>query len=919
MKYLLYLSVIAMMFLSIVSCGGSSGGQGGGDGGYTTVSISFGHSNSSSAGLSAQQVPPAVSYIRIYITGPRMAPMEIITSNDSVSIEVPNGSDRHFEIFAYDVNDVLLYYGDTYADLDGTPVTLNIYMSPVQPDISVSPASNDFGNVDADAGDTSAPQTFTVSNTGFMADLDIGTITLTGTDASEFAIQNDTCSGQSIAPAGSCTLDAVFSPASVGAKSANLSIPSNDPDTPTLDVPLSGTGTGICDLYVDVNTGFDTGDCSNILSSCQTITYALTQTPGSESICAAAGTYDSTAGETFPLQLKSGTSLICQGAGFTTVIDAGGTGAAGILGAAGASVQGCEILGADPGIDDNGAAITVDNTNVDGSASSIGLCIGIRARADSTITNSTVSGWGWDLCDGGYGIYVDSGANPTISGSNFIVNNFYGIFVTDSSPAISGNTISSNATGIYTGTADPTVSGNTITSNGSAVAIGNGSPAVTGNTITGNWSGVSVSNGTPAVNNNILSCNTAVDLFNWLTATAPPVDAQNNRWDHVPPSPIIDGTCSNAGEDICNFNFGSVDYTGASLAPSPCTTAGDSWTAATTTTGAPLARYRHTAVWTGAEMVVWGGNDAGGYTNTGGRYNPSTDSWIPTSTAGAPSARYGHPAVWTGTEMVVWGGRDTSSYFNTGGRYNPSTDTWTATSLTGAPTGRSGHPAIWTGTGTEMVVWGGRDTGGRTNTGGRYDPSADTWTATSLTGAPAAREFHTAVWTGAEMIVWGGNDAGGRTNTGGRYDPSTDTWTPTFLTGAPSARFAYTTVWTGTEMIVWGGRDGNFNFLNTGGRYDPSTDTWTATSLTGAPAARQDHTAVWTSAEMVVWGGWDGGVNYLNTGGRYDPSTDTWTATSLTGAPAAREYHTAVWTSAEMIVWGGVGPGRLNTGGRYTP
>src|SRR5438034_5693843 len=32
----------------------------------------------------------------------------------------------------------------------------------------------------------------------------------------------------------------------------------------------------------------------------------------------------------------------------------------------------------------------------------------------------------------------------------------------------------------------------------------------------------------------------------------------------------------------------------------------------------------------------------------------------------------------------------------------------------------------------------------------------DTWTNTSTTNAPAAREVHTAVWTGSEMIVWGG-------------------------------------------------------------------------------------------------------------------------------------------------------------------
>ena len=46
----------------------------------------------------------------------------------------------------------------------------------------------------------------------------------------------------------------------------------------------------------------------------------------------------------------------------------------------------------------------------------------------------------------------------------------------------------------------------------------------------------------------------------------------------------------------------------------------------------------------------------------------------------------------------------------------------------------------------------------RFNTGGRYNPSTDSWTATSTTNAPAARFVHTAVWTGSEMIVWGGID-----------------------------------------------------------------------------------------------------------------------------------------------------------------
>src|SRR5262249_14348667 len=44
------------------------------------------------------------------------------------------------------------------------------------------------------------------------------------------------------------------------------------------------------------------------------------------------------------------------------------------------------------------------------------------------------------------------------------------------------------------------------------------------------------------------------------------------------------------------------------------------------------------------------------------------------------------------------------------------------------------------------------------------------WTPTS-TNAPDARSGHTAVWTGSEMIVWGGQNSSGQMNTGGRYDP----------------------------------------------------------------------------------------------------------------------------------------------------
>ena len=177
---------------------------------------------------------------------------------------------------------------------------------------------------------------------------------------------------------------------------------------------------------------------------------------------------------------------------------------------------------------------------------------------------------------------------------------------------------------------------------------------------------------------------------------------------------------------------------------------------------------------------------------------------------------------------------------NTGGRYDPVTDTWESTSTTNAPGAREAHSAVWTG--NEMIVWGGfigTSPSPSLNTGGKYNPSTNSWTATSTSNAPSAREYHTAVWTGSEMIAWGGLTGGFPNpiiyfNTGGKYSPTTNSWTATSTSNAPSERSWHTAVWTGSEMIVWGG-DGYSGFLNTGGRYNPSTNSWTAASDTNAP------------------------------------------------------------------------------------
>jgi uncharacterized protein YkwD len=110
--------------------------------------------------------------------------------------------------------------------------------APPAPVASVSPASLGFGN--RVAGTTSDAQTVTVANSG-KATLSISSIKLGGTNVADFAIASNGC-GPSVAPGGSCSIGIRFTPAAVGARSANLTVSDNASGSPHT-VTLSGTGT----------------------------------------------------------------------------------------------------------------------------------------------------------------------------------------------------------------------------------------------------------------------------------------------------------------------------------------------------------------------------------------------------------------------------------------------------------------------------------------------------------------------------------------------------------------------------------------------------------------------------------------------------------------------------------------------------
>jgi N-acetylneuraminic acid mutarotase len=346
----------------------------------------------------------------------------------------------------------------------------------------------------------------------------------------------------------------------------------------------------------------------------------------------------------------------------------------------------------------------------------------------------------------------------------------------------------------------------------------------------------------------------------------------------------------------------------------------------------PSARDLNSSVWTGSELIVWGGRNSGGVFNDGARFNPTTGLWVPVSTNGAPSPRFNHSAVWAGDRMIVFGGQDDSgTSLASGAVYHPASDTWSPLPTANAPTRRHQTALLWTG--NELIVWGGAQLfsgfPARLATGARLPVGQTNWVPTNLTNVPDARVSLKSVWTGSEMIVWGDQaktpfNSFENVSTGGRYDPASDTWTPTSTNLAPAARNQHSAVWTGTEFIVWGGNSSNSTApLASGGRYSPSNDAWLPTTTNAAPSPRRSHSAIWDGTRMIVWGGESGTGSgaALGDGSAYDPTTDSWQPIPTPNQFGARYNHSAVWTGYEMLIWGGTGSGGIYFSNlvRYVP
>ena len=117
------------------------------------------------------------------------------------------------------------------------------------PTASISPGSLSFG--DQVAKTSSKPQRVTITNGGGK-DLYINSVVLSGDDASEFAMQNDSCTGATIPSGKSCVVDVVFTPTAKATRNASLVITDNAVDSPQR-VTLTGSGINSVDVPPSVN------------------------------------------------------------------------------------------------------------------------------------------------------------------------------------------------------------------------------------------------------------------------------------------------------------------------------------------------------------------------------------------------------------------------------------------------------------------------------------------------------------------------------------------------------------------------------------------------------------------------------------------------------------------------------------------
>lgn len=297
------------------------------------------------------------------------------------------------------------------------------------------------------------------------------------------------------------------------------------------------------------------------------------------------------------------------------------------------------------------------------------------------------------------------------------------------------------------------------------------------------------------------------------------------------------------------------------------------------------ARGGAVVVWTGREVLVWGGyrGDLNGLLalQSGAAYDPTTGAWR--AIADNQWAHPGAVGVWASDRLYVLAK-------NGGAVYSPATNTWHDIGM--LPESSGGFiGGTWSGTTLFGVVYGGSS---RTIQIATYDATRDTWSIGSQSPPswPDVSRVPVAYLNGAVVVSDTQKHAL-------QYIPATDTWSP--LPALPDDTAASSIIaFDGSTVAVTVTRQGAL----TASRYDGGR--WTVLTDPVATSFKQP-VAVDAGGSLIVID-----ASGQGTPVRMDESGHTWVP--LPGYPLGPGATTTpVWASTGLFVWGGLPAGTAVT------
>jgi hypothetical protein len=303
-------------------------------------------------------------------------------------------------------------------------------------------------------------------------------------------------------------------------------------------------------------------------------------------------------------------------------------------------------------------------------------------------------------------------------------------------------------------------------------------------------------------------------------------------------------------------------------------------------------RRTEASVWTGHELLVWGGAGPHGEPLAdGAALDPSANRWRPLPPAPI-GARGDAAAVWTGTEMLVWGGSGSGQTLADGAAFNPQTNRWRT--IADQPFGGGTRSvAVWTG--REMLVVAGSN---GPIVASAYDPRTDRWRRLAAPDGALAAPYPQAAWTGTELVLlmWtsptpilGGPGSPSPMATGAPPSPALPPVAPPSTLAARAAVDPSSPPPLPPMPIINGPNSGMFLVS-----YSPSTDSWSRLP----PVALKDGglpRLAWTDHELLV-------LQSSAPGAAFDPARRTWRPLAAPPADGAVNAN-PVWTGTVALFW----------------